>query len=86
MVLFNKRKIKHRDLVFDLRIKSGEENEIYFKINTKGSYAIPIRLLTPQVFYENDHYVQIILGLYYGVMLVMAIYPTFKGLSFGKKD
>ncbi|PKL18536.1 MAG: hypothetical protein CVV49_05505 [Spirochaetae bacterium HGW-Spirochaetae-5] len=73
---FNQRYLKHRNFIFNVSLKSGE-NIFFIKIRSSSSLKFPITLQSPKVFTEKAIVEYIILGIYYGILLVMMLYNLF---------
>ncbi len=73
--------IEHRNIVFPLTFAPHSQNTIYIHIMTTGSLQVPLRLWEPAAFYRHDQQVNIFLGMFYGIMLVMVFYNLFLFLS-----
>lgn len=84
---FEKRGIKHKNLVFPIVIKPGQKKTFYFKLNSKG--YTPFQLVIKNNNYFASYAVSeyFALGLFYGILLIFAVYNLilsiyFKDLSF----
>ncbi len=82
---FNNRPVKTRNFAFPIDIPAGDQATYYFRIQTTGSVNIPITLQSPHYFTENYGVTQIILGVYYGILLVMIVYMSFLFLTLKDK-
>jgi signal transduction histidine kinase len=71
---FNSREIKHRDFIFDIEFPKKSETTIYLKILSESHIKFPIQMMRYVRFMAHDHDVQLVLGIYYGIMLIMTIY------------
>lgn len=80
---FDKREVKHQNFVFHLSTPSPQEQRFYLRIETKSSMQIPLTIWTAKAFSERDHRKQIVLGLYYGIILIMFLYNLFLFFSLG---
>ena len=74
---FNNRPIKTRNYAFPISIPAKGQATYYLRIQTTGSVNIPITLQSPTYFNEDSGFTQILLGVYYGILLVMIIYMSF---------
>jgi adenylate cyclase len=75
------RDVKNRNSAFRLSLKPGSVNEFYIKIKSEGNMLMPVILWEAHAFYAKDHYEQIILGILYGLILVMILYNFFIFIS-----
>lgn len=77
---FYTREIKHRNFLFRIKIPSGSSS-YFVRIDTESAMYFPMTLWTEETFWKSDHEAQFALGLYYGIMLVMALYNLFIFIS-----
>jgi two-component system sensor histidine kinase/response regulator len=82
---FTNRPVKTRNYTFPVAIPAHGQATYYFRIQTTGSVNIPITLQSPHYFTENYGLSQMVLGVYYGILLVMIIYMSFMFLSLRDK-
>ncbi|MCE9596772.1 MAG: adenylate cyclase [Spirochaetia bacterium] len=81
---FAAREFQHRTFVF--RLKPDPEGSTYYmRFKNEDSMQIPLILWTPDAFFAADHNEQLILGGYYGILGVMAVYNFFLFLSLRDK-
>ncbi|TAL38580.1 MAG: hypothetical protein EPN93_04545 [Spirochaetes bacterium] len=78
---FAAREIKNRNFVVPLEILPGQERVYLVRIESKDTYPLSPAVWKPMAFYEWDHLQQYVLGLYYGVILVMVLYNLFIFMS-----
>ena len=83
---FSGRERPHRHFVFDLPVKPAGVTEFYvrFAYVDRGVLAFPLTIWSRDAFAAYDHESQITLGLFYGVMMVMAAYHAL--LFFSLRD
>ena len=74
---FSAREIASRHPVFKLPINKGAEQTFYLKIKSDGILKIPISLLSGEDYAARLYQEMLLLGLFYGAMLIMFIYNTF---------
>ena len=74
---FANRPVNARNYVFPITIEAGQQATYYLRCRTKGSLNIPISLESATSFAQETALTQIILGIYYGILLVMTVYITF---------
>ena len=82
---FFNRPIKTRNYTFPVSIPANSQSTYYFRVQTTGSLNIPITVQSPHYFTEDYGFTQIILGVYYGILLVMIIYMSFLFLTLKDK-
>ncbi len=78
------REVKNRYLVLPVSIEPRVTQTFYLRLVWEGNMTIPLTLWTREAFVEYDHDAQIVLGLYYGIVLVMVLYNLF--LYFSLRD
>ncbi|MES0489401.1 MAG: 7TM diverse intracellular signaling domain-containing protein [Leptospirales bacterium] len=78
------RKIKDINPVININFKSGEEKIIYIRYADMGSVPFPLKIWSSEKYTKQISNKQLILGLYYGMMLIMIIYNGF--LFFSIRD
>ncbi len=74
--VFGTREFDHRNFVFKVLCHPGEW-KFFVRIQTTSSMSFPIILQEPSAFTKNAVAEYIILGLYYGILLVMILYNLF---------
>jgi signal transduction histidine kinase len=76
-VPFENRTIPNRVPVFELELPARTSQVYYARLITEGSMQIPLILHDPIRFFNSDHTAQLGFGLYFGIVLVMALYNFF---------
>lgn len=71
---FAKRPIEHRFFVVPLQWQAGETLDVYLRIKTSTSVQAPLALWQRDAFERTENEVNIAQGLYYGAMVVIAVY------------
>ncbi len=77
---FSNRQIHHRNVVFPVRPSPGL-NEYTLRFQTTSSMNLPVRLWTQRIFAEKTARENLVLGIYYGIMIVMLVYNLFLYMS-----
>ena len=78
---FANREFHYRNPLFQLQFGPGETKTFYLRVETSSSMNLPLVLLSPSHLTERISTEQIMLGLYYGILLVMMLYNFFIFLS-----
>ncbi|TGK01111.1 PAS domain S-box protein [Leptospira semungkisensis] len=78
---FGERPIQYRFPSFPLELKSGEKDTVYLKIETKSSVNFTVFAYRSEDFFSKISNEQILLGIYFGSLMVMALYNLFLFLS-----
>ncbi len=73
---FAQRDVQHRNIVFPLEVAPGR-GEYYARIQTSSAVNVYLSLWQPDDFLDTVYAEQLVIGLYYGVMVVMALYNLF---------
>ncbi len=71
---FSAREIASRHPVFKLPINKGAEQTFFLKIKSDGMIRVPISLLSSEDYAAKLYQEMLLLGLFYGAMLIMLIY------------
>lgn len=74
---FNNRAIKNRNFVFNLSLKDKEIHTYYLRVSSESTISVPMKIWKRNVLNENISNEQIVLGVYYGLILAMALYNLF---------
>ena len=81
---FTQRTIQHKNNIFPIRLAPGEEKTLYLRCETTSSLNLPLVLHSPACLAGEISLEQTLLGIYYGILLVMMIYNFF--IYLGLKD
>lgn len=76
-VPFNEREIKHRNFVFKISLSPESIYTCYLRVETEDSFTLPMTLYTQDEFIEKERTEQIVLGLFYGILIIMMLYNLF---------
>lgn len=71
---FNARPIEHRFFVFPINWEPQHTLDLYFRIKTSTAVQAPLTLWDRDAFERRENQSNIAQGLYYGAMVVIAIY------------
>ncbi len=74
--VFSERPILHRAFLFPIE-SSDEKQQVYLKIRSSSSIQLPATLWPKDAYFEADQYRFAEHGMYYGIVLVMALYNFF---------
>ena len=78
---FTQRDIDYRNFIFIIATENNSKKENYIRIQSKGTVVIPLILWTPKVFLEKKNTELLVFGVYFGALLVMALYNLFIWVS-----
>lgn len=78
------RSIKIRDPLFRITMNAGETRTVYFRYYDIGAVPFTVRIWTTEVYLDNLARDEIILGIYYGIIIAIFFYNIF--LFFSIRD
>ncbi len=78
---FDSRPIRQNNYLFDLKLEPGKPLRVYLRLESQGSIQAPLTLWSPKAYLEEQPGRIYVLGIIYGVLLVMLIYNLFIFLS-----
>jgi signal transduction histidine kinase/CheY-like chemotaxis protein len=78
---FSQRQIKQSSFLFELALQPGQAQRVYLRVASAGSVQAPLTLWAPTAYLEELTAHTYLLGIIYGVMLVMMLYNLFVYLS-----
>ncbi|MBX7220691.1 MAG: response regulator [Blastocatellia bacterium] len=76
-IAFVQREVKHHNLIFNVHIKPREVKTLYLRVTARSALTFPLTLWSREALVEKDRTEVLILGMYYGILLVMVVYNTF---------
>jgi VanZ family protein len=74
---FHRRELDHRHFLFDVALPPSGKITCYMRFQSQSTMTFPIRIWSPKAFSEKHFKDQLVLGLYYGIILVMTFYNLF---------
>ncbi|RRV41561.1 hybrid sensor histidine kinase/response regulator [Pseudomonas sp. o96-267] len=78
---FDSRQIRQNNYLFELNLEPNQEKRIYLRLESQGSIQAPLTLWAPNAYLEEQPGRIYVLGIIYGVLLVMLVYNLFIFLS-----
>lgn len=78
---FAQREVAHRDQVFRLPIGPGEEKTFYLRAASESLMYFSLKIWRQELFASKDRKEYLLLGIFYGVILVMVLYNLFLYVS-----
>ena len=76
-----KRLFKHQNYIFNLNIKPNESGLFLLKLNASEQIQLPLILGSEKLILESNYSLDLIFGIYAGVIIVMLFYNLFVYLS-----
>ena len=82
LTAYHDRLVKRRTIVFPLSLPPGETRIYHVRFEYRSNWvAVPLILWTPEAYTASDRDAQLVLGLYFGLLLVMTLYNAFLYVS-----
>lgn len=83
---FSNRPVPHPDLVNPVTIPAQSSIIVIWRIHSEPVFQFRATVWNPLVFFEADQYNQMLYGMLYGILVVMALYNLFLYLSTQEKS
>lgn len=83
---YNQRPVDHRHFVVPVSWAAGEEVSLYLRIQSDTSVQVPLTLWKPDTFYSHDTTQNILHGIYFGALLVIAAYNLLLFFALGDRN
>jgi|GEM_PF-618612 len=77
MYNFSKREIQYHKFIFRLSLDSNKLKTLYVRFKTDGTMQLPLKIWSTSSFVQKVNKEIYLFGLFYGIMLVMALYNFF---------
>lgn len=71
---FANREVRHHTFVFPIPLQGGETTTMYMRVSGECSKQFPLSIWSPAGFAEKVTEEKFTLGIYYGIVIVMALY------------
>ncbi|MDT8926042.1 7TM diverse intracellular signaling domain-containing protein [Pseudomonas taiwanensis] len=78
---YHSRQIRQNNYLFELPLRSGQAVTAYLRLHSQGSVQAPLALWSAEAYIEEQPARLYVLGIIYGVLLVMLVYNLFIYLS-----
>lgn len=76
---FSQRDVLHRNYIF--KVPSAEKQPFFIRIKSESQIQLPVNIWHSNAFYEHDRIECIIFGIYFGILMIMALYNFFICIS-----
>lgn len=71
---FNERSVDHRKTLFKIKLSPQERKQAFIEIKNDGEKnSLPLNLISQESLLKTTYYDQFIMGIFYGVLLIIAI-------------
>lgn len=84
-IRISEREIRKRNITFHLPTIAKTPQYIYLRITSGGNLTIPLKIIRAESEEYNDHNSQLLLGMFYGAVIILLIYNMFLFLSIKDK-
>lgn len=74
---FSQRVVPHRNFLIPLSMEPHQSSYAYIRVETGSATQLPIVIWEDQAFYQADANWLMLQGVFYGIMLIMALYNLF---------
>ncbi len=71
---FTSRSVRYRHPNFRLDLPTDTPVELLVRVQSESSMQVPLRLYTPKAFTELSRDAQLVIGIYYGILLALFFY------------
>ena len=78
---YDSRQIRQNNYLFELPLQPGQATTVYLRLHSQGSVQAPLALWSAEAYMEDQPTRLYVLGIIYGVLLVMLVYNLFIFLS-----
>ena len=78
---YDSRQIRQNNYLFELQLPPGQVTTAYLRLHSQGSVQAPLALWSAEAYMEEQPTRLYVLGIIYGVLLVMLVYNLFIYLS-----
>jgi len=76
---FSQRDIPHRNYIFNIHQKN--RLPLFIKVKSESQIQMPVSLWHSSTFYAHDRIENLIFGMYFGILIIMAMYNFFIYIS-----
>ena len=83
---FNTRDIENHHIVFNLPLSQNDEQTFYMRFQSGASMTLPLTIWSSQAFTQTSSTDLLLLGIFYGVFLIMLVFNLFLLLSLGEAN
>jgi len=78
---FANRLVRDAQFIFPLQTPAHRSQDYYLRVTSSGSLDLPVTAWRPLAFLEHRNTLQLMHGIYYGIMLGMLIYNLFLSVA-----
>ncbi|ADU29022.1 ATP-binding protein [Evansella cellulosilytica] len=74
---FDNREVNHRNFVYRLQLEENNITTLYLRFESEGAMQLPITLWHQDAFIEKSQLEYALLGIFFGILSIMALYNLF---------
>lgn len=71
---FREREFQNRNLLVSLPQSALAGSPIYVRVASESTISLPMTIMSARTFFKSDHNEQFLLGIYYGIILLVIVY------------
>ena len=71
---FAERPIDYAGFAVPLLVKAKDDIELFIRVETSGTMSLSMELMAPALFFAKANTMSLVLGLYFGAVLIMLVY------------
>jgi serine phosphatase RsbU (regulator of sigma subunit) len=71
------RKFLGGHILFDLNLKPGDTLDCFLRTEGSGPMVVPLRTAEVRTYFNEDHKLNLLHGMFFGIMLLMVLYNLF---------
>lgn len=83
---FASRDINHRNFIFRLMLNADSQQTYYMRFKTSSSMNLPLTLWSEKALFDKIEIEQILLGIFFGAVIMMIVYNIFLFIGFRDKS
>lgn len=80
------REVRNPDYSFRLELGPNETKTVILRFETEGAMMFPVRIATPVQHAEQQKATDLLMGAFFGILIVMSVYNTILAVSFRSRE
>lgn len=80
------RDINHRNFIFGIMLKADSDQTYFMRFKTSSSMNLPLTLWSEKALFNKIEIEQILLGIFFGAVIIMMVYNIFLFVGFRDKS
>jgi signal transduction histidine kinase len=82
---YSRRPVRTNQLIIPLQVPAGGYGTYYLRLQSDHTLGFPLRIATLQTLYESNQRLDLLNGMYFGLLLALMVYNLFVYLSLGDR-